>query len=249
MSRHLTGAALLALAVSAPAQLSAATFLTDSAVFSANSEGHNWNGWIWNTQAKPDDSWNAYYSDSTDPSAPQFINDGTVAADEVNPGISIELAPGVYDFIIYGEAPTLTVDALQHFVLNLYFNGDQSAPAISGLYGPSCLSVCAAGHPNGLDLWGDSGAAEAGTLNFADGDLNIALTGFTWAIGTAVDEVWPHWSDVAPYGGGSGMPDFVGHVQLTVTSLAAVPIPAALPLLGGALGLLAGIGRRRRRAS
>lgn len=248
MRRIFAAAAMSALAM-APTTVLAATFLTDSAVFSTNGEGNNWNGMIWNTQPKPDDRWNLYYSDSSDPDAPNFINAGGVASDEVDPRISIALAPGHYDFLVYGEAATADLDPLQHFVLNLYFNGNQSSPAISGLYGPDCPTVCAASHPNGLDLLGVAGAPEAGVLSFTDGKLKITLTDFTWALGDAVDKVWPYWSDVAPYSSGSGTPDFVGSISLTVTNLAEVPLPASMPALAGATGLLAAAGYRRRRGT
>lgn len=223
-----------------------AATLTNSTVFSTNSEGENWNGWIWNTQGQPDDGpnrWNLYYSDSADPDAPSFINGGNDADTE----IAIDLTPGVYDFLIYGETATTNLDPLQHFVLNLYFNGDTSAPGISGLYGADCLSVCAASHPNGLDLFGFSGAQEAGTLIYTDGSVTVALSLFEWAVGDGVDTVWPHWANDAPYDSGSGVPDFVGRVQLTVTDASVVPLPASLPLMAAGLGFL-GVIRRRRKA-
>jgi hypothetical protein len=230
----------------ASATVAQATTLTDSTVFSTNGAGENWNGWIWNTQGQPADApnrWNLYYSTSGDPGSPVFIN----GENDEDAEIAVDLAPGVYDFYIFGEAATTDINPQQHFVLNLYFNGDQSAPGISGLFGPDCATVCAASHPNGLDLFGASGAAEAGTLTFIDGSLSIALTLFQWAVAQDVDQVWPHWANDAPYSFGSGQVDFVGRVQLTVTDTAVVPLPAALPLfLAGLAGL--GVARRRRKA-
>lgn len=224
--------------------------LTDSAVFSANSAGENWNGWIWNTQAPPADGanrWNLYYSSSSDPLAPVFVNAGNDAGININ----IELAAGTHTFLIYGETATASLDPLQHFVLSLYFEGNQAAPDISGLYGPGCPTVCAASHPNGLDLFGNSGlggntdAQEAGALIFASGGQTVTLSKFTWEVGPNVDRVWPHWDDTAPYDSGSGVPDFVGEIVLRVTS---VPEPATLGLLMA--GLLAlGVGASRRGAS
>lgn len=223
-----------------------AATLTNSTVFSTNSEGENWNGWIWNTEGQPADvpnRWNLYYSTSGDPLAPVFVNSGN----DENTEISIDLAPGVYDFLIFGETATTDLDPLQHFVLNLYFNGDDSAPGVSGLFGPDCPTVCAASHPNGLDLFGAAGAAEAGTLVFVDGTLTVALTLFEWGFGDGIDAVWPHWANHAPYSGGSGAPDFVGRVQLTVTDTAVVPLPASLPLMAAGLAAL-GFFRRRKQA-
>lgn len=233
-------AAVAALSV-VPVCATAAT-LTDSTVFSTNSEGNNWNGWIWNTQGQPADipnRWNLYYSTAASP--PAFINGGNDAGAQ----ISIALDAGVYDFYIFGESATTDLHPEQHFVLNLYFNGNQSAPGISGLYGASCPVVCAASHPNGLDILGDAGAPEAGTLSFVDGTQTVTLTAFDWIVDGDVNEVWEHWAgpyfDYTPY----GSPDFVGHVQLTVTDVATVPVPAGLPLLAGGLVLLGAMRRRR----
>ena len=130
-----------------------------------------------------------------------------------------------------------------HFVTNLYFDGNQSAPGISGLYGTTCPTVCAAGHPNGTAIDGSSGHPEAGTLAWSDGTVNVTLTEFTWTTNrTDIDKVWPYWADHFPYSNGSGTPDFFGTIRLEVT---AVPEPGLLLLfLTGAAG--AAIRRARR---
>src|SRR5690606_3863849 len=105
----------------APQSAHAAVYLTDSAVFSANQFGENWNGWIWNTQAPPADGpdrWNLYYSSSLDPQNPVFINSGNGATTN----IAIEMSPGTHSFLVYGESVTTSLDPLQHFVLSLYFD-------------------------------------------------------------------------------------------------------------------------------
>lgn len=230
--------AVVAAATLGPASVShAAVMLTDSAVFSTNGAGENWNGWIWNTQAPPADTpdrWNVYYSSSSDPQNPVFLNSGNGSATNIN----IAMTAGTHTFLIYGETVTTALDPQQHFVLSLYFDGNQAAPDISGLYGPDCPTVCAASHSNGLDLFGTSGlggnanAQEAGTTAFASGGVTVELTKFTWNVAQGVDEVWSHWDNTAPYNNGSGVPDFVGEVVLKVT---AVPEPATLSLF--ALGL------------
>ncbi|MCP1337524.1 PEP-CTERM sorting domain-containing protein [Futiania mangrovi] len=227
----------------------AAVMLTDSTVFSSNETGENWNGMIWDTQSPPADFrniWNMYYSSSSDPLNPVFLNGGGT-----DPGISIDMTPGTHSFVIFGEGFTAPVDPRQHFVLNLYFQGNQGAPDISGLYGPTCPTVCAASSWNGLDLFGTSGlggnanAQEAGTLMVLAGGLEITLEHFTWAIDTRVDQVWEQYAGDY-FGQYSGRPDFVGEVRIRVRST--VPEPQTLALLG--LGLLgAGLIAMRRRSA
>ena len=210
--------------------------LTDASVFSSNDFGENWNGWIWNTQVPPGDThdrWNLYFSSSTNPDSPVFLNSGNSAATSIN----FDLNAGTYTFLIYGETVTTNLHPLQHFVLNLYFGGNQAAPDISGLYGSVCPTVCAASHWNGMDLDGDSGlggnldAQEAGTLLFASSGYQVELSKFTWAVGEyanlPIDYVKP--DDTLP----SGVPDFVGEIELRVTS---VPEPMTLLLLALGLG-------------
>lgn len=221
----------------------AAVYLTDSAVFSTNQFGENWNGWIWNTQAPPADGpnrWNMYYSSSLDPQNPVFIN----SENDASTNISIEMSPGTHSFLVYGESVTASLDPLQHFVLSLYFGGNQSSPDISGLYGSQCLVVCAASHWNGLDLFGASGEQEAGTLVYSAGGVTVTLTAFSWAIGSNVDKVWPHWDNTAPYSSGSGTPDFVGLITLQVSQ---VPAPGSVALLALGLAVLAAGARHGRR--
>lgn len=222
----------------------AAASLTDITVFSANAEGNNWLSLHWNTQGQPFDGpnrYNLYVTDTPAPGSPNFLNSHNDSRTEV----SIPLTPGEYTFRLFAESVTATLPSDLHFVLNLYFNGDQAAPGISGLTGASCPAPCAASHPNGLDILGASGAPEAGTLAFADGDLTVTLTSFEWNTRGSEDVVWPHWGNDAPYADGSGTPDFIGQFTLRVSS---VSEPYALPLFGLAVaGVFAGHGARRRR--
>lgn len=223
----------------------AGVVLTDSAVFSSNDAGENWNAMIWNTQGAPDLRWNLYYSSSADPDNPIFIN----SMDNANTRINIDLGAGIHNFLVFGDSTGAALDPLQHFVLNLYFGGNQGAPDISGLYGPSCPTVCAASHWNGFDLFGNSGlggnlaAQEAGTLAYLANGYLVELTSFTWELNPDVDAVWPHWDDTPPFGNGNGRPDFVGVLQLRVTN---VPEPMSLALMVLGLGLMSVRYRRRR---
>ena len=233
---------LLALACLIPSPAAAAT-ISDLTVFSTNAEGNNWNSLIWNTQGRdpatglPDapNRFNLYVSTSPDLANPVFINSGN---DPATASVSIDLLPGTYFFTLFGESAFTPLPADQHFVTNIYFNGSQASPGISGLTGPSCPGVCAAGHPNGLDIFGTAGHPEAGTLSWTDGALEVVLAEFTWITDQrGIDEVWPHWANHFPYDDGSGTPDFFGTMRLEVTA-APEPGLAVLVLFGAAGAVL-----------
>jgi hypothetical protein len=232
----ISAAAVCALLSPAPASAAA---LTDLTVFSTNSTGHNYYSLIWNTQGLPDNRFNVYLSTSADFTNPTFINGGNDASTNIN----VDLAPGTYYFTLFGESAFTPVPSDVHFVTNLYFDGDQSAPGISGLSGAACPAVCAAGNPMGLNITGTAVQPEAGTLSWADGVVNVALTEFTWITDRRdIDEVWAYWANQAPYNNGSGTPDFFGTLRLDVTS---VPEPGTTLLF--LAGLAAAAGRLRRR--
>lgn len=177
-----------------------------------------------------------------------FVNRGN----DTETSIALTLAPGTYTYALYGES-TGPMPAEQHFVLNLYFGGATAAPALSGLFGSTCpTGNCPAGHPNGLDLLGSSGAPEAGAVSRVVDGMTVTLSSFDWVrrsgtAGAQDDVVWPHWANDAPYSNGSGTPDYIGQFTLTV-SAAAVPEPATIPmLLGGALAVYVTSRRRRMR--
>ena len=236
--RSLFPAAVVALGLLLPSPANAA-LLTDLTVFSTNSDGHAYYSLIWNTQGTPDDRFNLYVSTSPDFTSPTFIN----GYNDADTQISIDLQPGTYYFTLFGESAFTPVPGDVHFVTNLYFDGNQSAPGISGLYGAACPTVCAAGHSNGQNITGTAFQPEAGTLAWSDGTVNVTLAEFTWITNrTDIDEVWPYWADHLPYSGGNGTPDFFGTMRLEVT---AVPEPGvALLLLTGAAGAVM---RRARR--
>jgi hypothetical protein len=182
-----------------------------------------------------------YYSSSNDPNNPTFLNSGNDASAE----ISIGLDPGTYNFIIYGEqtgGPTDVPDL--HFVLNLSFNS-MTTPQISGLTGPTCATVCAASHPNGLDYFGDSNEPEAGTLIYSTGGQTVTLKSFSWVADSSVNRVWDTYAGLYE-GGASPQPDWVGSMTLEISPVAPVPLPSAGLMLAVGLG---GLGLLRRAKS
>ena len=228
------------------APISSAVLLTDATVFSTNEEGHNYLSLIWNTRGQPEDvpdRWNLYISTSTDPSAPAFINGDNTA----DTNISVDLAPGTHTFGVFANGVGIPFGPEVHWVLNLYFNGATS-PSISGITGPTCPGVCPASHPNGLDIFGNSGAPEAGTLQASFPDVQVTLVSFTWNTNPAVDVVWPHWHNAAPYDSGGAGPDYFGTFSLRVVE-AQVPEPPILALAAMAALLLVAHQRRAVRVS
>jgi hypothetical protein len=214
--------------------------LTDSAVFSANSNGENYNGWIWNTRGAPDIRWNMYYSSSADPQSPVFINSGNDAGAEVD----IALAPGTHSFIVYGEQtgqdPTIVPDL--QFAVNLSFNG-APGPHISGL---TCATgVCANSHPNGLDYLGNSGQQGAGTLTHTMAGHSVTLTGFEWVADDTVNQVWTDFAGLYLETISSPQPDWVGSITLEVEGTTVIPLPAAAWMLLAGLGSFAALRHRR----
>lgn len=192
--------------------------LTDITVFSSNAEGNNWNSLIWNTQGADTDQpapgrYNLYVSeDSLTETSPTFLNH----FNDANARVSIPLTLGDHTFSIYGEGVGITFDQLQHFVINLYFDGDQSAPAISGVQSLDNDALAAVGHPNGLDIYGNSGEPESGQLQVQIGDTFVTLTDFSWITDGDRDVVWDYWANDVPYSGGSGRLDYYGSFTLNV---------------------------------
>jgi hypothetical protein len=220
----------------APAVASTST-LSDITVFSANGEGENWNSLIWNTQGEDTDQpapgrFNLYLSEHPlSDTSPPFLN----GFNDARVRISESLATGVHTFSIYGEGVGIAFNPLQHFVINLYFDSDQTSPAISGVQNLSGDNLAPAGHPNGLDIFGNSGHPEAGTLSVVIGDKLITLTDFAWITDGQRDVVWPYWANDPIYSNGSGQLDYYGTFTVTVEEINRPPncdeAVASLPII------------------
>lgn len=239
MNKNKPWLALLLVSAATPAWGSA---ITDITVFGANSEGNDFNSIIWNTQGGDTDlpapgRFNLYVTpDPLSELTPTFIN----GYNDVRTRVSINLAPGTHTFSIYGNGVNRTFDPAQYFALNLYFDGNQSAPGITGLTNLANTTLTTASHPNGLGIFQGAAHQGAGTLSAAVGNYLVTLVAFSWITDGNRDIVWPYHANDAPYSSGDGHLDYYGSFTIRV----AVPSPAPFALL---LAGLAGLGIARRR--
>jgi hypothetical protein len=221
---------------------SAAPVLTDLTVFSTNVEGNQFSSLLWNTQGQPEDGpnrWNLYVSrDPLTNASPTFVN----GFNDERTRIALPLDVGLHTFSVYAESVGQVFDPAQYFTLNLYFNGVQSAPGISGAQNLTNDGLVAVGHPRGQDIFGTALQQEAGTLTAVVGGHRVTLESFSWITVRDRDVVWAHWANDPIYSRGSGTPDFYGAFTLRVT---AVPEPGTLMLALSAIGL-AGVVRKKR---
>lgn len=157
----------------------AAPVLGDMTVFSTNAEGNQFNSLLWNTQGKPQDTsdrWNLYISrDPLSVAAPKFLN----GFNDERTSVSETLDVGLHTFSVYAESVSQTFDPAQYFTLNLYFNGVQSAPGISGAQNLTNDGLVAVGHPRGLDIFGNALQQEAGTLTALVDGYRVSLESFS----------------------------------------------------------------------
>lgn len=225
-----------------------AALLTDITVFSSNSDGHNYQGLIWNTQGNDTDAgggfgkWNLYISpDPISDTSPTFVN----SYNDSRTRVSLNLAPGVHTFSIYGNGVWPVPDpANLHFVLDLYFDGVQGAPRISGVQNLNNTNLQPAGSPLGFGVFGELQAG-ANTLSANVGNELVTLTSFSWFTDGGRDVVFPYHANDPPYSNGGEGPDYYGSFSLTVET---VPEPGTLALLGlGLAGLAVTRNRRTKR--
>ncbi len=166
-----------------------------------------------------------------------YVLDGSTAINSGNgnnAGINIPLnTAGVYTFIFRAQPGLLTPN---QFGLNLFFNGNGSAPGISALVNAGSSTFVVNGAGSTPSLTGLPLVTGANSLVFADSSSQVTLT--------ALSEARAGGNQVAPYTnvpGFIGGNDYVGSFTLSV----ATPEPSTYVLLGSALAGL-GVLRRRR---
>ncbi len=209
--------------------------LTGLIEFSMDATGASSGGSIWNSRGG-DAFFNLYVTGADSGIGGGFVNSGNAAG----AGINLTLSPGTSQFFIFGEPGA----DIGHFALNLFFNGNNSAPGISAFAAtntsatPPSPSFAADGSLSTLALDGSS-AAGAGTLDYTSGGTTVTLTAYQWsAPGIENLDRVSAFNDVP-----SGANDFVGSFTLQVST---VPEPASVAMLAGGAVVLLGFGRRRR---
>ena len=244
--KAIVAVAILGVMLSLLAPVAAGAVLTGLIEFSTDDSGAiSGNPQVWDTQR----DWrfyNLYVTQANTGLGGSFLNHG----DGPETSISLELIPGTYNFWMFG-APYIDVD---YFALNLFFDNDNTNPAIS-VFAPvnrSSSPPFPAFQANNststwaLDLSAPNGwiVPGAGTLSTTDRHLMITLTDYRWSAWDVynLDRVSPG-NDVP-----DGAADFVGTFTLHV---AAVPEPCALTVwwVLGASGFTVGCRRRRKRAA
>ncbi|GEM_PF-1999686 len=227
----------------------ASTILTGATAFLADQNG----------KFTPDtDRWNTLGGDalsnfwmstgtpggSPDGLSSPFIN----GPGDVNAAISIVLAPGVYQFTVFGNDGT----PIAYHGMNLFFNGDDLNPRVSafaqdrtGLLTIPPFFPDASPQTLGLQPTTFQGVVVpgTGTLNYNDGENIVTLIDFFWTAPSVfgADRV---------YGFGTvpdGQREFIGSFALRVEAIplpGTIPEPSSLFLLSSGLLGLAGFRRR-----
>ena len=172
---------------------------------------------IWNTLGG-DSNFNLYVAANSQTGA--FLNSGDSSAASIN----TPLLPGNYTFALFGEPGP----ELSNFGLNLFFNGNNSAPGISVFAAqdvepsPPFPAFTANSSTSALTLAGTP-VAGAGTLVYTDGTTTVTLTDYSWSR-PAVFSLNRVQGFNNTSGGGN---DFVGALSLNVTANAPTASSAA----------------------
>jgi hypothetical protein len=230
---------LLAISFASLSHPANAETLTGIVVFSANLGGSATGGQAWNTVGG--DSWyNVYLATGGFPSGSPLLNSGNGATTS----ISIPLAPGIYNYTLWGAS---NGDHGQpNFGINLFFNGNTATPGISA-FSPEAFttSPTSASANNGttLTMVNNFGITTPGSNSLTFG--NVTLTGFNWYDPNVYKQnMVSAFSDTGGWSGGN----FVGNLSLDVSGPSTVPEPGTVSLFGcGLVGLW--LKRRQQRNS
>lgn len=195
--------ALVAVAVSTALPVPArAVELTGAIIFSADANGDNLGGQIWNTSAVDDSGhWNLYLRQGA-----TFINSGNASLLEID----IPLLAGLHTFDLFGDSGY----DMPYYGLNLFFQGDDATPAISAML-PVGGAFATNLAPNTFTLQGQGGPTvpAASSLSAHFGGWLVTLTSFTWNLPSA-----GAFDLVSPYDlGANSHPDSFGSLSLQVT--------------------------------
>lgn len=229
--------------------------LTGISGYSADINGNS--GYIWNTEYEPvlvggvtqAPRWNLFLAPGTGFPNDSFIN--PVAPDpnpNPDPSINISLSPGVNSFTIWAQALALRDFPFDvGFALNLFFEGETLNPQISvlapfwdGTGSPPAFTPNSGLSTPALD--GYTLVNAGNSLSYEAGGLRVDVIDFFWNPADVynMDKVNDK-SSVAFLG-----PDFVGYLELELSSSEQVPEPSTMLLLGGGLFALSVLRRRFR---
>ncbi len=153
-----------------PSAATSQTLLTGAAQFSAEKGGALYEYQFWNTLGLDGDYdlWIAL-----DPNGASPVN----GPDDADANISVPLAAGqTYTFYTFAQEGASTT--FSYSAMNLFFDGNNSTPAIS-VYGALNNSAFAADSANTLTLQGTNVPGSGATAASVDGVV-VALTAYTW---------------------------------------------------------------------
>lgn len=192
--------------------VNAGLILSGAALFSTDSN-KNYLDDGWNT-ISGDFPYNLWMSVNGDP-----LNGPT----DGSAGINVAMAPGIYNFAIYGNPGSNR----PFHGLSLFFDGDVQTPQIT-VFSPTATDTSSTAFTTGPggnspNLGYTATRSPAGTNSFTAAGLTVALTAFRWEYTVVQGQDLVGGYSRAP----NGQPDNQGVFTLTVTQAAAVPEPAS----------------------